>query len=86
MTQNNTPSPMLTVREVARILHVSPSLVYQLVETRKLASHRIGNRNGAIRIAPSDLDNYLARCRAEQEADQSSLRRPSRAQLKHLKL
>ena len=63
MTQNESPPPLLTVREVARILRVSPSLVYQLVETRKLASHRVGNRNGAIRIAPADLDDYLACCR-----------------------
>ena len=86
MTQNEFPPPLLTVRDVARILHVSPSLVYQLVETRKLASHRVGNRNGAIRIAPADLDDYLARCRAEKEVDQPGLRKPSRAQLKHLKL
>ena len=83
MTHHTERRPLLTVREVADMLRVSPSLIYQLVEAGKLASHRIGKRNGAIRISTTDLDDYLARCRNERQEQTS---RPSRPRLKHLKL
>lgn len=83
MSQKDEQTPLLTVREVAKILRVSPSLVYQLVEGRKLASHRIGCRNGAIRISTADVDDYLARCRNERQEETP---KPSRPRLKHLKL
>lgn len=83
MPHEQEPTRLLTVREVAEILRVSPSLVYQLVEANKLACHRIGNRNGAIRISPADLDEYLARCRNEP---QDKTPKPARPRLKHLKL
>ena len=74
---------LLTVREVAEILRVSPSLVYQLVEARKLACHRIGGRRGAIRISTTDIQEYLATCRYDR---QDQIHKPSRPRLKHLKL
>ena len=83
MSQPKEPTPLLTVREVAEVLRVSPSLVYQLVEANKLACHRIGSRNGAIRISPADLDEYLAQCRNER---QDETPKPARPRLKHLKL
>jgi len=55
---------LLTVKEVARRLRVSASLVYQLVDPGKLACHRIGNRRGAIQIRPEDVDTYLRTCRS----------------------
>jgi len=83
MTNHDEQPPLLTVREVAEILRVSPSLVYQLVEARKLACHRIGNRQGAIRISASDVDDYLAQCRHDR---QDEVPKPPRPRLKHLKL
>lgn len=56
---------LLTVKEVARRLRVSQSLVYQLVESEKLGCHRIGNGRGAIRIRPEDVTEYLENCRKE---------------------
>ncbi len=56
---------LLTAKEVASQLRVSPSLVYQLVESGRLACHRIGNGRGAIRIRPEDVDQYLSQCRRE---------------------
>ena len=56
---------LMTVKEVARRLRVSASLVYQLVDSGKLGCHRIGNGRGAIRIRPDDLANYLQVCRKE---------------------
>ena len=54
---------LMTVKEVARRLRVSASLVYQLVDSGKLGCHRIGNGRGAIRIRPEDVDEYLNQCR-----------------------
>jgi excisionase family DNA binding protein len=85
MSSQNDTKPLLTVREVAEILRVSSSLVYQLVEAQQLACHRIGKRKGAIRVAPADLDDYLARCRAERR-DDTPKPKPPRPRLKHLKL
>jgi excisionase family DNA binding protein len=59
------PMELLTVKEVARRLRVSQSLVYQLVDTGRLGCHRIGNGRGAIRMRPEDVTNYLQSCRAE---------------------
>jgi len=83
MPPTNEPTPLLTVREVAGILRVSASLVYQLVERGKLACHRIGNRNGAIRISAADVEEYLAQCRTERTEQTPE---PPRPRLKHLKL
>ena len=58
-----TPPDLLTVRDAADLLNVSVSLVYLLVDTRKLASHRIGAGRGTIRIFRNDLDEFLATCR-----------------------
>ena len=56
---------LMTVKEVARRLRVSASLVYQLVDTGKLGCHRIGNGRGAIRICSEDVAAYLKACREE---------------------
>ena len=84
MPEDSQKTPLLTVREVAEILRVSASLVYQLVESRKLASHRIGRGNGAIRISAADVEDYLTQCRNERQEEDTP--KPSRPRLKHLKL
>jgi excisionase family DNA binding protein len=48
-----------TVEEIAQLLKISRSNVYQLTERGKLAAHRIGIGRGTIRVAKSDLDAYL---------------------------
>jgi len=83
MTKHDRQPRLLTVREVAEILRVSPSLVYQLVEASKLACHRIGSRHGAIRISAADVDDYLAQCRHQRR---EQVPKPPRPRLKHLKL
>ncbi len=57
---------LMTVKEVARRLRFSASLVYQLVDSGKLGCHRIGNGRGAIRIRPEDVDEYLKQCRHDR--------------------
>lgn len=76
---------LLTVRDVAKYLNVSPSCVYQLIETGKLPHHRIGTGRGAIRVRQDDLDTYLASCRMEQ-IQPDKPRRAARQKLKHLKV
>ena len=75
---------LLTVRDVAQRLSVSPSCVYQLVSQGKIRSHRIGVGRGAIRIHPEDLEEYLAYCLGEPPSPRNSL--PVNAKLKHLQL
>jgi excisionase family DNA binding protein len=74
---------MLTVAEVADVLRVSPSLVYQLVDSGKLPCHRLGKGRGTIRIRLDDLNAYLASCRHEATEEVPKLPRP---RLKHLRI
>jgi excisionase family DNA binding protein len=83
MTHRQEETRLLTVREVATTLRVSPSLVYQLIEAGKIACHRIGTGRGAIRVSSADLDAYLQGCRSER---QTPVPKPPRPRLKHLKL
>ena len=48
--------PFLTVKQVAQRLNVSPSIVYQLLDSGRLSCHRIGKGRGTIRINESDLE------------------------------
>ena len=73
-----------SVKQVADQLSVSASLVYQLVESGRLACHRIGTGRGAIRISHDDLQAYIASCRVEQRQERRPA--PPRPRLKHLKL
>jgi excisionase family DNA binding protein len=74
---------MLTVQDVALILKVSNSLVYDLIASGKIACHRIGNGRGAIRVRRDDLEQYINRCRVEPEIPPARIPRPK---LKHLRL
>ena len=49
--------PLLTVRQVAALLSVSTATVYRLCDLDELPHTRIGN---VIRVAPADLEAYLA--------------------------
>ncbi|MGM0488161.1 MAG: helix-turn-helix domain-containing protein [Planctomycetota bacterium] len=58
---------LLTVKEAADLLHVSPSAVYQLIDAHRLACHRIGTGRGTIRISRHDLNTFLDVCRQERQ-------------------
>lgn len=75
----------LTIREVAQLLKLSQSSVYQLVEAGRLAHHRIGHGRGSIRVSERDLLAYLERCRQEIREKPVVTRAP-RVKLKHLRL
>lgn len=58
---------MLKVSEVALRLQVSRTCVYQLVEKKKLVSHRIGLGRGAIRILEEDLASFVSASRVDSK-------------------
>ena len=74
---------LLNVAEVADLLNISPSLVYQIVEAGKIPFLRIGNGRGAIRFQSADVKAYLDSCRVEKVDPQP---RTLRLRLKHIRL
>jgi len=64
------PGNMLSVREAARAMGVSPALVYQLCAEGMLPHYRLGGRGrrGKIVIDPAELDAYFRARRVEPEA------------------
>lgn len=51
------------MQEIAQLLKISPSNVYNLVSHGRLVAHRFGKGRGSIRVASTDLDAYLEDCR-----------------------
>lgn len=47
--------PIYTVKEAASVLKVNPSKVYELINTKKLPSMRLGKR----KIKGSDLEQFI---------------------------
>ena len=59
MSQNKS----LSTQEVAQILHVSKSTIYDLIRRGEINSYRIGRK---VRFTQDDVDAYIARSRHEQ--------------------
>jgi len=77
------------VADVARILNVSASCVYALIEKGVLACHRIGLGRGTVRISETDLNHYLATSRKHKDESVQSQVRPRpqvKLKLKHLQI
>ena len=70
---------MLSVKEVAQRLGVSPALVYALCASGKIAHERHGLRRGTIRVSEDALAEYRKACQAEPP-------RSAVAGLKHIKI
>jgi hypothetical protein len=51
------PAALLSIREGARYLHVSPTKMYSLINTRRIP---VRNLDGRPRIAVSDLEAFTA--------------------------
>ena len=81
---NDNSKRLLTVGDVADWLNVSGSLIYQLVESKKLPVCRIGNGRGAIRFRPDDIKAYIASCVDNRQP--INVNKPLRAKLKHVKV
>ena len=59
MSQNKS----LSTQEVAQILHVSKSTIYELIRRGEISSYKIGRK---VRFTQDDVDAYIARSRHEQ--------------------
>jgi excisionase family DNA binding protein len=76
---------VVTVREVARKLEISVSLVYRLIESGKLGCTRHGLGRGVIRVSEAQLTDYLALAeRGPRPTSPGSMPRGMR--LKHIRL
>ena len=78
---------LLSTHDVAKLLKVSRSLVYELVETGKLPSYRIGSGRGAIRISEKDVAAFLRSSRKERDVTSENAKTKPRQskRLRHLK-
>ena len=61
MAQNKS----LSTQEVADILHVSKSTIYDLIRRGEIRSYKIGRK---VRFTQDDVDAYIARSRSENSA------------------
>jgi len=59
--QQHEPVRFFTIAEVAEILELSTRSVRRLIEKKKLVAHYFGR---AVRIAESDLNDFIARHRS----------------------
>ena len=83
---NSNPPRMLKPGDVAARLNISRSLVYELIEKRKLSCHRIGFGRGAIRVAEDDVAEFIRSTRTESRKEGDDTPTPRRLQrLRHLK-
>ena len=53
------------VRDVAQLLGIAPSTVYDLARQRKIAHRRIGTGRGRIVFTEQDIQDFLNFCKAE---------------------
>jgi len=56
------PREMLTIDEAAARMNMSPRHIRRLVAERRIAHHRFGR---SVRLAPEDVDAYIAAGRVE---------------------
>ena len=77
---------LLKPRQLAERLNVSVSTIYCLVETGRIACHRIGVGRGAVRVSEEQLAEYLESTKTELR--EPTIRRtiPRLPQLKHVRL
>ena len=64
MVIDTTMAPMLTVRDVAKILHVHPNTVRRWSDRGMLRATRIGRR-GDRRFREDDVHRFLAKLKAQ---------------------
>jgi excisionase family DNA binding protein len=76
---------LLTVKQAAERLGISPALTYSLVAGRKLRFCRVGNGRGRIRIPEDAIGEYLARCTFEATDEEPSRPVSRMPRLRHLR-
>ena len=61
---SSSAAPMLTAGEAGRVLGLSARTMYALAAAGKIASHRMGLGDGAVRFDPADIEAYKHSCRS----------------------
>jgi excisionase family DNA binding protein len=64
---------MFTVNELAAMLKVSRSTLYNAVESGELPHHRIGRGRGTIRISEEQYQRFLERTKVEEPSTSGRL-------------
>ena len=59
----------LSTQEVAELLHVSKSTIYELIRRGEINSYKVGRK---VRFTQDDVDAYIARSRHEQSVQPAS--------------
>lgn len=77
---------MLSIKQAAERLNVSEKTVRNLLQSGRLAFHRIGAGRGVIRIGEEALAAYLADCEVLANQPSPPRRRIAPHTLRHLKL
>lgn len=67
---------MLSVKQAAEEIGLTPDTLYRLCKAGKLAHYRLGAGGGAIRIKLEDLRAYLESCRVEGAVASSKPEKP----------
>ena len=65
---------LLTVKEAAQLLRLSPAAVYALCACGALAHYRLGVRRSSIRIARGALATYLDTCHSGENPPDADVR------------
>jgi excisionase family DNA binding protein len=55
---------MLTATQAAKFLSLGTRTMYDLAKSGKVACHRMGVGDGALRFDPADLEEYKRQCRS----------------------
>ena len=74
---------LLTIKEASKVLSISRSKLYQMVERKEVCHRRIG---AAIRFSEHDITEILESSKREREEPVSRKQKPSRQRLKHVRL
>ena len=74
---------MLSVKQAAARLNISPQSIYSLIESGRLVAHRFGMGRGAIRVSEADLADFISSCREKRADKPNQVRRP---RLKHIRV
>jgi excisionase family DNA binding protein len=56
--------PMLTAKQAAPMLGLKPRTLYALAAAGKIACHRMGVGDAAVRFDPADIEAYKQSCRS----------------------
>jgi len=72
---------LITVEQAAKLLTVSRQTVYTLLNTGRIAYHRLGFGRGSIRLRRADLDEFIDDRRVEKAQPEAPRQPPPQEKL-----